>query len=117
MKTLLHMARHEIMPAIANEWKFAAEANRLENPPTYLRTKENTLREILDDLNTSLTVLEDRYLAVQNLAIDTYDCASYVYEHLVPQLEVVRSHIDRYESIASDEFYHLPTYTGMLFAL
>ncbi|MBQ9046865.1 MAG: glutamine synthetase III [Solobacterium sp.] len=116
-KTLLDVAKHEILPAITKEWQFYSNAAAGKNTPVFVKDRTAQLQEILDGLYTTLNRLEKDYCSLAAEPAGEWTTAKDFYDKICPEMKDARTWIDRYEAIASDEFYRIPTYRKMLFAL
>ncbi|EEQ97960.1 Glutamine synthetase, putative [Perkinsus marinus ATCC 50983] len=79
-----------------------------------LRDLTNTINEMCD----SMKHLEKEVNALEKISDDVDDyimlCAQFAADHLVPSLEVLRSPVDKLETIVSNDMWPLPTYQELL---
>ncbi len=115
VKTLIDMVKHDVLPALASEWKDAHDAC-IDGAPKYVVDHEKALKKLSDDLYTSLTKLEKDYAKIISKGV-TYDTGKKIHDVVCVDMQEVRKSIDAYEEIASGKYYKLPTYKEMLFSL
>lgn len=115
VKTLIDITKHDILPALASEWKDSYDACG-DGAPKYVLDHEKTLKKLSDDLYASLTKLEKDYAKIISKGV-TYDTGKKIHDVVCVDMQEVRKSIDAYEEIASTEYYKLPTYKEMLFSL
>ena len=60
--------------------------------------------------------LEETYAEIRTIS-SSEKAGRRIYNEINAQMKELRTYIDRYEVIASKEFYHIPTYEEMLFSL
>lgn len=118
VRTLLSMARHEVLPAMAADLKDAAQTKTAvgAKAPKALSVRISTLSSLIDGLDEALTHLEADFNKFSKEGM-TGATGRKFYDKICPEMETVRSFIDRYEVTASPEHYHVPTYEKMLFSL
>ncbi len=117
IKTFLSMVRHSVLPAMSAELKFYGEcAGAVTKPPKYLKARIKELQELIDGTYERCEQLEAEYLELLQIS-SAEDAGKRIYSSTSVLMAELRSFIDRYERIASHEFYHLPGYEAMLFAL
>jgi len=116
VRTLIEMCRKDVLPAMSAEYSFYAEAakNGGKEAPKFLTKRMSQLSELIDNVYAAtekMTVLwKDA-----NSSEDDFETGKKIYYTVAPQMEVLRKYIDRYEEIASRQFYHMPLYEEMLF--
>ncbi len=117
IKTMISMIRRHILPSLTAELKFYGEsAKSVTKPPRFLKERIRELQDLMDDIYTETLHLETEYLDI--LKEKSQNTAGHrIYRDVTAIMENLRSKIDRYEVIASSEFYHLPCYEEMLFSL
>ncbi len=115
VKTLIAMAKRDVLPAMCKEYDFYAKAVG-KDAPAYLTKRSKKLAELIDALDTSLVKLEKAHDSVGEEK-DSYEKGYRTRYELVPLMQEVRESVDAYEEIASKCYYKLPTYEDMLFDL
>ena len=117
VKTMLSMVRKLVLPAMSAEMKFYAESmNSVSKPPKFLKDRSLELAKLIDQVYTHMLDLENAYQDV--LTEKSSETAGRrMYGEINDKMNLLRSNIDRYEVIASKEFYHIPSYEEMLFSL
>ena len=111
------MVRKLVLPAMSAEMKFYAESmNSVSKPPKFLKDRSAELSKLIDQVYTHMLDLENAYQDV--LTEKSSETAGRrMYGEINDKMNLLRSNIDRYEVIASKEFYHIPSYEEMLFSL
>lgn len=111
-KTLLNITKKEIIPCTIKELDSLINVNNnivLE----YIQNKVESIKNTITELNTNCDKLET--LLNKGLTIESInDKCEYFHMTICPQLELIRSIIDKYEMDCSKDTYSLPTYTDML---
>ena len=117
VKTLLSMVRKSVLPAMTAELRFYGESmNALAKPPKFLKERTAELSGLIDSIYANMIRLEKEYREV--LKITSGELAGRrMYGEVSAIMQDLRTDIDRYEVIASKEFYKLPSYEQMLFSL
>lgn len=115
VKTLLSMSKESILPAMAEQWKSYHDMSS-KDAPAYVLATEKELKTLLDTLYADVETLEKDY-ATAIAKGHTYKTGKTIHDKICPEIAKIRASIDAYEKIASDKFYHLPTYKDMLFSL
>ena len=84
--------------------------------PAFVTKRISQLSELLD----RSYVYVDRMTQLwkdANASGDDYQCGKKIYYSVLPAMEELRALIDRYEEIASRQFYQVPLYEDMIFNL
>ena len=118
VRTLLSMTRKDILPAMTADLKFYSDADAAAGKaaPAYLKARVTELSELIDETYKASEMLEKDFTEV-NAAGITKEAGKKMYYDICPEMEKVRSFIDKYEVIATPDNYKLPTYVDMLFSL
>jgi Uncharacterized protein related to glutamine synthetase len=115
VRTMLEMTRKDVLPAMTAEYHFYQSAAG-KDAPKFVAKRMSQLAELIDDTYGAV----DRMTSLWKEAYgesDDYACGKKIYYSVVPEMETLRKYIDRYEEIASRDFYKLPLYEDMLFSL
>ena len=95
---------------------YASAMNSVSKPPKFLKERTGEMQKLIDAVYTGMEKLEEDYREV--LRIRSAETAGrHMYSETTALMNELRAAIDRYEVIASKEFYHLPSYEEMLFSL
>ncbi len=118
VRTLIEMAKKEVLPAMTAELNFYANAlnSAGKTAPKFVKARTAKLSEMIDNLDTAVTALSagfEKAISGTNIFANGKD----IYYKVRPLMDDVRAVIDSYEEIASREFYKLPLYEDMLFNL
>ena len=118
VRTLLEMSRKDILPAMSAELNFYAKtlASAGDLAPKFVKERLSTLSSLIDATDKACAALEKGWQKAMK-APDTFTKGKNIYYNVAPLMLELRKLIDRYETIASREFYHLPMYEDMLFSL
>ena len=118
VRTLMELTRKEILPAMSAEFGFYCSIAQSagKKAPAFITKRVQELSGMIDDMNESLEKLREAWDAVLKIS-DTFKAGKEIYYTINPLMEELRSRIDSYETIASREYYKLPLYEDMLFAL
>ncbi|MBR3358280.1 MAG: glutamine synthetase III [Solobacterium sp.] len=118
VRTMLEMTRKEVLPAMLAQLKFCSEtaASAGKFCPAYLTDLIKSISSLTDAVNLAYKDLEETYEAVDT-ETNPYLAGLEMYSKVNPKMEALRALIDRYETVAAREFYHLPLYEDMLFSL
>ena len=118
VRTMQEMTRKSVLPAMSAELKFYADILNAggEYAPAYAKKRVTELSSLIDQTYTTLQKLVKAYDKAVALT-DSYAAGKDIYYKVCPLMEQLRTYIDRYEVIASREFYKLPLYEDMLFNL
>ena len=115
VRTMLEMTRKDVLPAMTAEYHFYQSAAG-KDAPKFVAKRMSQLAELIDGTYGAV----DRMTSLWKEAYDEsddYACGKKIYYSVVPEMETLRKYIDRYEEIASRDFYKLPLYEDMLFSL
>lgn len=115
VRTMLEMTRKDILPAMTAEYKFYAEAAG-KDAPKFITKRMSQMAELLDGTYAAVDKMTSLWKEAYSVA-DDYECGKSIYYSVVPEMDALRKYIDRYEEIASRDFYKLPLYEDMLFSL
>ena len=118
VRTMQEMTRKSVLPAMSAELKFYADVLNAsgEAAPAYIKKRVSELSSLIDQTYTALQKLVRAYDKATGLS-DSYEAGKEIYYKVGPLMSQLRTCIDRYEVIASREFYKLPLYEDMLFSL
>ncbi len=118
VRTMQEMTRKSVLPAMSAELKFYADVLNAsgEAAPAYIKKRVSELSSLIDQTYTALQKLVRAYDKATGLG-DSYAAGKDIYYKVGPLMSQLRTCIDRYEVIASREFYKLPLYEDMLFSL
>jgi len=118
VRTMQEMTRKSVLPAMSAELKFYADVLNAsgEAAPAYIKKRVSELSSLIDQTYTALQKLVRAYDKATGLS-DSYAAGKDIYYKVGPLMSQLRTCIDRYEVIASREFYKLPLYEDMLFSL
>ena len=117
VRTLLKMIRESVLPAVSEELAFYNDVRaKAVKPHKYIEDICEELSIVLDGIYEGTEKLQVLYDAAASKAM-TIETGMEIYSKVCPQMENVRTFINRYETIASDRFYRLPIYEDMLFRL
>ena len=117
VKTLLSMVRKSVLPAMSAELKFYGETMQAAvKAPKFVKDRVSELEKRIDRVYTGTQKLEKEYAEV--MAITSAEKAGLrIYRETTALMNELRETLDRYEVIASPEFYKVPGYEEMLFSL
>ena len=118
VKTLIEMTRKDVLPAMTAELNFYSQtaAAAGKHTPKFILKRMDQLSELLDKSYSYVDKMTNLWKEA-NASGDDYECGKKIYYSVVPAMEELRTYIDRYEEIASRQFYKLPLYEQMLFNL
>jgi glutamine synthetase len=118
VKTLIEMTRKDVLPAMTADYEFyaktAAEAG--DKVPKFVLKRMGQLSELIDHSYAFVDQMTGLWKKA-NAEGDDYECGIKIYYTVAPAMEELRKDIDRYEEIASRNYYKLPLYEEMLFDL
>ena len=119
VRTMLEMARRDILPAMTSELNFygQAMASAGTSAPKFIKDRVKTISGMIDRTDKACSALEKGLQKAVEEAPDTFTAGKNIYYSVSPLMEKLRVEIDAYEDIANREFYHLPMYEDMLFNL
>ena len=117
VKTLLSMVRKSVLPAMSAELKFYGETMQAAvKAPKFIKDRVSELEKLIDKVYSGTQKLEKEYAEV--MAITSAEKAGLrIYRETTALMNELRETLDRYEVIASPEFYKVPGYEEMLFSL
>ena len=115
IRTLIEMARKDVLPAMTAEYQFYKD-KEVDGCPKFITTRVGQLAELIDGTYDSVDKMTKLWKEAYS-ETDDYECGKYIYYNVCPEMEKLRKRIDRYEEIASRNFYKLPLYEDMLFNL
>ena len=116
VRTLIEMGRKDILPAMSAEYNFYAEAasKQSKNAPKFFERRMEQLCELIDNTYAATEKMTTLWKEANETG-DDVECGKKIHDTVVPAMEELRKYIDRYEEIASRNFYKLPLYEEMLF--
>ena len=115
VRTLIEMGRKDVLPAMSAEYEFYANAaSKTKNNPKFFTKRMEQLSELIDNTYAATEKMTTLWKEA-NSSNDDYECGKKIYYTVAPAMEEMRKNIDRYEEIASRNFYKLPLYEQMLF--
>ena len=119
VRTMLEMARRDILPAMTAELNFYAQSMNAcsSAAPKFIKDRVKTLSGMIDRTDKACDALEKGLQKAIEKAPDTFTAGKNIYYSVSPLMAKLRAEIDAYEDIAGREFYHLPMYEDMLFNL
>jgi glutamine synthetase len=115
IRTLREMVRKDILPAMVQEYRSYEEAS-FKKQVRFIQKRKEQLAELVDQTYEGLEKLDELWKEA-NKEKDDFQCGKKYYYSVSPQMELLRSYIDRYEEISSRHYYTLPLYEDMLFGL
>ena len=115
IRTLREMVRKDILPAMVQEYRSYEEAS-FKKQVRFIQKRKEQLAELVDQTYEGLEKLDELWKEA-NKEKDDFQCGKKYYYSVSPQMELLRSYIDRYEEISSRHYYALPLYEDMLFGL
>lgn len=115
VRTLIEMGRKDVLPAMSAEFDFYAEAaSKAKKCPKFFETRMEQLSELIDNTYSATEKMTTLWKEANETG-DDFECGKKIYYTVVPAMLELRKYIDRYEQIASRNFYKLPLYEEMLF--
>lgn len=115
VRTLIEMCRKDVLPAMSAEYEFYANAaGKSKTNPKFFTTRMEQLSKLIDETYSATEKMTTLWKEA-NDSNDDYECGKKIYYTVLPAMEEMRKRIDRYEEIASRNFYKLPLYEQMLF--
>lgn len=115
VRTMLEMTRKDVLPAMTAEYHFY-QATAGKDAPKFTARRMSQLAELIDGTYDAVDRMTSLWKEAYGVP-DDYECGKKIYYSVVPEMAVLRKYIDRYEEIASRNFYRLPLYEDMLFSL
>ncbi|MBQ6489454.1 MAG: glutamine synthetase III [Solobacterium sp.] len=118
VRTLTKMINEEVLPAMTEELTFYSNAyNAAGNAaPAYIKDRITGISGLIDQVYNGLDHLNKVYASKAKKPMST-ETGIELYNEVCPLMDEIRVFINEYESIASDRFYHIPSYEDMLFGL
>ena len=112
------MINEEVLPAMTEELTFYNNAFNAagEAAPAYIKDRITGISGLIDKVYTGLDHLNQVYASKARKPMST-DTGIELYNEVCPLMDEIRVSINEYENIASDRFYHIPSYEDMLFGL
>ncbi len=118
VRTLIKMIRESVLPAMTTELAFygssVSEAGKYA--PKYMTDRAEELSSLITKIYENSEKLDVLYAKKACKPMNS-ETGKEIYTEVCPLMEEIRSYINRYEMIASDRFYSLPSYENMLFRL
>ena len=115
IRTMIEMTRKDVLPAMTAEYDFYHSKDG-KDAPAFIGTRTKQLKDLIDSTYSGIDELTKIWKDANGKPED-YETGKEIYDKAVPMMEKVRASIDRYEEIASREFFKLPLYEDMLFSL
>ena len=118
VRTMLQMTRKDVLPAMVAQLKFCSEAANAAGKvcPAYLKNLQKSLSTLIDSVDEAYKDLETTYEAIDTVT-NPYAAGLEMYTKINPKMDALRRLIDKFETITTPDFYHLPLYEDMLFSL
>ena len=121
VKTMIHMAKRDIMPSI-NKYigKLASNISNLSSidksiSSSYQKNTLNKLCNNLTALDEYTSLLEEKYLEANKL--DGYDKqAFFIKDTLIPLMGKLRKIVDECETLMPKHYWPMPTYEELLYS-
>ena len=116
VRTMIEMARKDILPAQTAELKFYRDAVNAsgKSAPKFILDHTNAVSTLIDQTYQAIQDLEEAWQKVTATG-NTYEIGQNIYYKINPLMDKLRDAVDRYEQISSREFYKLPSYEDILF--
>lgn len=116
VRTMIEMARKDILPAQTAELKFYSDAVKAsgKNAPKFIHDHASKVSTLIDQTYQATQELEEAWQKVTATG-NTYKIGQNIYYKINPLMDKLRDAVDRYEQISSREFYKLPSYEDILF--
>ena len=116
VRTMIEMARKDILPAQTAELKFYSDAVNAsgKNAPKFIHDHASKVSTLIDQTYQATQELEEAWQKVTATG-NTYKIGQNIYYKINPLMDKLRDAVDRYEQISSREFYKLPSYEDILF--
>ncbi len=118
VRTLLKMVRETVLPAVTEELAFYddAAAKAGDSVTKFVSHRREELRSLINEIYDGSEKLQVLYDAAASRPM-TIETGMEIYSKVCPQMETVRTFINRFETISSRRYYDIPTYEDMLFRL
>ena len=116
VRTMIEMARKDILPAQTAELKFYSDAVNAsgKSTPKFIHDHASKVSTLIDQTYQATQELEEAWQKVTATG-NTYQIGQNIYYKINPLMDKLRDAVDRYEQISSREFYKLPSYEDILF--
>ena len=116
VRTMIEMARKDILPAQTAELKFYSDAVNAsgKSAPKFIHDHASKVSTLIDQTYQAIQDLEEAWQKVTTTG-NTYEIGQNIYYKINPLMDKLRDAVDRYEQISSREFYKLPSYEDILF--
>lgn len=116
VRTMIEMARKDILPAQTAELKFYSDAVNAsgKSAPKFIHDHASKVSTLIDQTYQATQELEEAWQKVTATG-NTYKIGQNIYYKINPLMDKLRDAVDRYEQISSREFYKLPSYEDILF--
>ena len=116
VRTMIEMARKDILPAQTAELKFYRDAVNAsgKSAPKFIHDHVSKVSALIDQTYQAIQDLEEAWQKVTTTG-NTYEIGQNIYYKINPLMDKLRDAVDRYEQISSREFYKLPSYEDILF--
>lgn len=115
-RTMIEMARKDILPAQTAELKFYSDAVNAsgKSAPKFIHNHASKVSTLIDQTYQAIQELEEAWQKVTATG-NTYEIGQNIYYKINPLMDQLRDAVDHYEQISSREFYKLPSYEDILF--
>ena len=116
VRTMIEMARKDILPAQTAELKFYSDAVNAsgKSAPKFIHDHASKVSTLIDQTYQAIQELEEAWQKVTATG-NTYEIGQNIYYKINPLMDQLRDAVDYYEQISSREFYKLPSYEDILF--
>ena len=116
VRTMIEMARKDILPAQTAELKFYSDAVNAsgKSAPKFIHDHASKVSTLIDQTYQATQELEEAWQKVTATG-NTYKIGQNIYYKINPLMDKLRDAVDYYEQISSREFYKLPSYEDILF--
>ena len=116
VRTMIEMARKDILPAQTAELKFYSDAVNAsgKSGPKFIHDHASKVSTLIDQTYQAIQELEEGWQKVTATG-NTYEIGQNIYYKINPLMDQLRDAVDHYEQISSREFYKLPSYEDILF--
>ena len=116
VRTMIEMARKDILPAQTAELKFYSDAVNAsgKSAPKFIYNHVSKVSTLIDQTYQAIQDLEEAWQKVTTTG-NTYEIGQNIYYKINPLMDKLRDAVDHYEQISSREFYKLPSYEDILF--
>ena len=116
VRTMIEMARKDILPAQTAELKFYSDAVNAsgKSAPKFIHDHASKVSTLIDQTYQAIQELEEAWQKVTATG-NTYEIGQNIYYKINPLMDQLRDAVDHYEQISSRKFYKLPSYEDILF--